>query len=473
MKNFDSKIEKELYERLRKSFSTYRKDGYSLKLHDSWKDLYGQISKYDILLYKWNNPLAIFEIKSTISLINLELAKNRLSFGLEATLARFSIITDNNTFYFYDKNQKNSDYNRIEYEEIIHQIINPKIIEFGIEEKEQIQNIFLKAANDYLINEETYNNVVSFIKNKAFLTNLKFSSNSNNIYFEENKTGISGFENQFFITLFGEFKDTKICRYTSLDTLYSMLNFTSFRMNGLVGMNDKSEVNYVDNYLNGTQKPLDKEHHTTISAINRRYITSCTTENNKDNLTMWRLYAEDSKGVCLTFSTIKANLNDHVLLQKVKYADSDGSRPELDFLKAIIDAIVFKTGFPFRFRKLGIWKHFFKSYEYSIEDEVRLMVIDDRTIPTINSGWVLTYTHSILNPFIDFLLNDSKFPVKLNEIMLGPKCPEQVINKVQIEEMIRRIKRNIKNNNEDSKLKKIDSDLNNINVILSDITHYR
>ena len=188
---------------------------------------------------------------------------------------------------------------------------------------------------------------------------------------------------------------------------------------------------------------------------------------------MWRLYAEDSKGVCLTFNTIKDNLSDHVLLQKVKYADANGNRPELEFLKAILDSIVFKTGFPFRFRKLGIWKHFFKAYEYSIEDEIRLMVIDDQTIATINSGWVLTHTHSILNPFIDFLLNDSKFPIRLNEIMLGPKCPEQEINKVQIEEMIRRIKRKIKINNENSNLSNIDSNLNNINVILSDITHYR
>ena len=444
-----------------------------MKLHDSWKDSYGQVNKYDFVLYKRSNPLAIFEIKSSFSQINLELAKNRLSYGLEETLARFGIITNNKIFYYYDKNLKNSAYIKISYEDLIHQIINPKFIDFEIKEKEQIQNLFLKAADDYLSNEESYLKIKEFINNKTFLNNLRFSRTSNIIYFEENKTGISGFENQFFITLFGEFKDTKICRYTSLSTLYSMLNNTSFRMNGLVGMNDKSEVNYVDNYLNGTQKPLDKEHHSTISAINRRYITSCSSEDNKDNLTMWRLYAEDSKGVCLTFNTIKDNLSDHVLLQKVKYADANGNRPELEFLKAILDSIVFKTGFPFRFRKLGIWKHFFKAYEYSIEDEIRLMVIDDQTIATINSGWVLTHTHSILNPFIDFLLNDSKFPIRLNEIMLGPKCPEQEINKVQIEEMIRRIKRKIKINNENSNLSNIDSNLNNINVILSDITHYR
>ena len=76
--------------------------------------------------------------------------------------------------------------------------------------------------------------------------------------------------------MLGEFKDKKICRYTSLNTIYDMLNYISFRMSGIVGMNDKTEVNYVETYLNGIEKPLIKEHYNTIIALNNRYITSCS-----------------------------------------------------------------------------------------------------------------------------------------------------------------------------------------------------
>jgi hypothetical protein len=266
--------------------------------------------------------------------------------------------------------------------------------------------------------------------------------------------------------MFGSFTDKTICRYTTLNTIFSMLNFLSFRMNGLVGMNDKSEVNYVESYIAGNDKPLIKQHHSSVTAINIRYITSCTTIKNKDDLTLWRLYADDCRGVCLIFDTVEANLNSHVLLQKVKYADKHGKHPELELLKEIRRQVVDKTGFPFEFKNLGYWKHFFKPYEYSIEDEVRLLIIDAPLIPSIKKDWVLTYTHSIVNPIIDFQLNGSRFPLHLKEVLLGPKCPEQETNKVQLEELIRRKKSEITN-------RSINADLKDLKIEMSAIKHYR
>ena len=101
------------------------------------------------------------------------------------------------------------------------------------------------------------------------------------------------------------------------------------------------------------------------------------------------------------------------------------------------------------------------------------MVIDDDKIPKIKTDWVLTYTHTILNPIIDFQLNSSVFPIQLKEIMLGPKCPEQEINKVQLEEMLRQKRKHIRKNNKDSSKSRIDSKLDKINIELSSIKHYR
>jgi Protein of unknown function (DUF2971) len=231
-------------------------------------------------------------------------------------------------------------------------------------------------------------------------------------------------------------------------------------------MNDKSEVNYVETYLNGVEKPLIKEHYNTIIALNNRYITSFTKISRKDDLTLWRLYSDNAKGVCLIFNLKRNHQNNHVLLQKVKYADEKGKHKELDFLKQIKDDVESNTGFKFEFRKIGYWKHFFKPHDYAIEEEVRLLIIDDDSLVKIKSDWVMTHTHSIINPVMDFRLNSSSFPTQLREIIIGPKCPEQETNMVQLQEMIRRKKREISE-------KSYDSNLNNLKVELSNIKHYR
>ncbi|MGY5255396.1 DUF2971 domain-containing protein, partial [Sphingobacterium spiritivorum] len=301
---------------------------------------------------------------------------------------------------------------------------------------------------------------------------IQFDQNSNTYFFSDDEGGITSFENQFFNKMFGEVKETRICRYTGLRTIFDMLSYLSFRMNGLVGMNDKSEANYVENYLsrnNDTiigERPLIKEHHNTISALNNRYITSCTRIEREDDLTLWRLYSEDATGVCLVFSVKKNNLSKYVLLQKVKYADKNGNHKELDFLKQIKIEVEALTGFKFEFRKLGYWKHFFKAFDYAVEDEIRLLIIDNDSLNKLKTDWVMTYSHSIFNPYIDFSLNSNDFPIQLKTILLGPKCPEQETNFVQIQEMIRRKKKIIRNGGKDS-------NLNDLKVEISNIKHYR
>ena len=382
---------------------------------------------------------------------------------MHVTNARFGVVTDNEQFYLYDRKTKGLDFQNVTFEQLILAILKPEKVRFQKASKELVVKIFRDAANAYLTDNYEINELVN---SKFFLSKFEFNNDSHTFIFKNKDGGIASFENQFFLKLFGEFKEKEISRYTSLSTLFSMLNYNSFRMSGIVGMNDKTEVNYVDTYLNGVEKPLVKQDFRTIMATNNRYITSCTDLVNKDNLTMWRLYAEDSAGVCLTFKTKLKNLNNHVLLQRVKYADKDGNHKELDFLKAIIHDVEELTGFQFEFRKLGYWKHFFKPFEYSIEDEIRLLVIDNDSIPKIKSDWVMTHSHSIFNPIIDFRLNSGDFPIQMVEIMLGPKCPEQETNKVQIEELIRRKKREITSG-------QLDSNLNSLKVVLSEIKHYR
>lgn len=460
MERFESEIERIVFNRLKEALS---KTDLTLQSEDKWQTTL-LLRRFDIVVYKGNYPLAVIEIKGNLENKNLlARATDQVRSALTITNARYGIVTDDTKYFLYDRSNKEIDFIELSFDEVIQKLSNPEKIKVEKKDREQVLQYILEAADKHLSDNKEFQ---TFIRSKSFLSQIQFDNNSNSYFFSGDDEGISSFENQFFIKMLGEFKDTQICRYTSLNTIFDMLNYISFRMSGLVGMNDKSEVNYVETYLNGVEKPLIKEHYNTIKALNNRYITSCTKISRKDDLTLWRLYSDDAKGVCLIFNVKRNNLNNHVLLQKVKYADENGKHKELDFLKQIKDDVESNTGFKFEFRKIGYWKHFFKPHDYAIEEEVRLLIIDDDTLVKIKSDWVMTYTHSIINPIMDFRLNSKSFPIQLREIIIGPKCPEQETNMVQLQEMIRRKKREITE-------KTYDSNLNSLKVELSTIKHYR
>lgn len=466
MRKLNSELEYTIAQRLKAALVTT-----DLKVHldDSWST--GRSKRiFDIVIYRGVHPLAVFEIYRDLkNILSIDIYNQLVMSAMNHTNARYGIVTDNNQFFISHRSKKKYVTLEMTFEEIVEQLKNPQNITIQKEDKELIQKLIRDAADTHLKQNPDF---VKFIKSRSFLGKIQFDQNSSTYYFSDNDGVISSYENQFFLKMFGEFNDTEICRYTSLNTVFEMLKNLSFRMSGLVGMNDKSEVNYVETYLDrdinqfSIAKPLIKEHYNTISALNNRYITSCSTISRKDDLTLWRLYADDTKGVCLIFDIKKNNLNKHVIIQKVKYADDKGNHKELDFIRQVIVDVESKTGFKFEFRLLNYWKHFFKAHDYSIEEEVRLLIIDNSSLTKLNTNWVMTYTHSILNPVIDFRINSKSFPIQLREILLGSKCPEQETNLVQLQEMIRRKKREITMN-------KIDSKLDDLKVMVSSITHYR
>lgn len=454
MKKFDSNMEKDVFQRFQ---SNLNHTSFNLVTKDKWKTS-GTSLIIDLVIYKGGYPLAVVEVKGALTGgYGLLLSKELVRMALSISNARFGIVTDNELFYVYDRNNKESDFVQSDFQSLIELLNQPGKIKIDKKVKDEIYEIILNSASMHLQEKNEFN---QFLRSKNFSHNIAFDDESNTFYFVENNLG--SFENKFFNKLLGEFNEKEVCRYTTLRSFFEMINNMSFRMNGLVGMNDRSEVNYFESYIDGFERPLSKETSSTISKINDRYITSCTLVEKKDDLTLWRLYSDDAKGVCLIFDINSKKLNSHVLLQKVKYADENGVHKELDFLKQFKEKVESLTGFKFEFRKTGNWKHFFKPYEYSIEEEVRLLIIDKPSLEKIKSDWVMTYSHSIINPIIDFKLNSVSFPIRLKEVILGPKCPEQDTNLVQIKEMIKR------------KLKdSIGTKRKKINVELSNIKHYR
>ena len=460
MERFDSEIEKFVFDKFETSLRDF---DLTLKIEDKWETALLRRS-FDLVIYKGSTPLVVVEVKSNLMNKNL-LARgtDQVRSALSITNARLGVVTDGKQFYLYDRSKKDDDFRPQKFEIVIERILNPDKVRIRKKDREDVSQIIITAAKEHLDENVEFKH---FIETKSFISKIKFDDRTSSYYFSDVGVGISSFENQFFNKMFGEFTETEVCRYTSVKTIFDMLSHLSFRMSGLVGMNDRSEVNYVESYLNGVERPLIKEEPKNIVAINQRYITSCTKISKRDDLTLWRLYSEDAKGVCLTFDVKKDKLNNHVLLQKVKYADAQGKHSELDFLKKIKDQVELVTGFKFEFRKIGYWKHFFKPFDYSIEEEVRLLIIDNSKVLKIKSDWLMTHTHSILNPYMDFKLNSKSFPIHLKEIILGPKCPEQETNLVQLQEMIRRKKQKKSKSS-------LDSDLKKLKVKLSSIKHYR
>lgn len=239
------------------------------------------------------------------------------------------------------------------------------------------------------------------------------------VIFENERAYFSEKDECSFFKRLLDVEERVVYRYVPFETLFAMLRGKSYRMCGLAGMNDKTEINYF-----GPNK--------TDKVENDIYISSCSSL--EDNLMMWRLYGDDARGACLVF-TIREDYSKKFDIFKVSYA-KDKEHREMKLIKDLCDK-------GFVFRNLKKWKHFFKPKEFENEKEVRLIFTDDYLNISLNRNWVKTNDHSIINPIIDFSLTDEFFPLRLDTIVLGPKFPEKELNKNQLEEMVKSLGLNI------------------------------
>ena len=362
-------------------------------------------TEFDIALFKKELLYAVIEVKLNLGPRSMDSAKRQITSALRLTHCRFGVITDNNRFYIVDATKSNAKYVEMSFNQIVQCLIKPDIILQGDSEKDKIKKALKICFNDDIV--------------LSICSNIIYDENQGSYSF----TNIEK-EREFFLSIIGKRGDEKaVYRYTSLETLFLMLNKGTYRLNGIVGMNDKSEIDYFDN-------KCFKDPGSTPKDLNMTYLSSCSYL--EDDLTMWRLYGDDAKGVCLEFEIVPPNESYcNFVLAPVNYAEKKGEHKALRMLKALSDSKI-------RFAELNKWKHFFKPYDYNVEKEIRLMFFDDGRDDNgvTNHDWVKTWSHSIINPIVDFKLNSSKFPLQLKRIILGPKMPELDINKSQLKDLI-------------------------------------
>lgn len=137
------------------------------------------------------------------------------------------------------------------------------------------------------------------------------------------------------------------------------------------------------------------------------------------------MYGNDAKGTCLIYNIDKDLLDDNFFIAPISYANEDKVHPYIELIKKLIEKGIC-------FNQLNIWKHFFKPVEYKDEKEIRLLYFcDDEN----KFKWILS-SDEIFCPIIEFSIENgnNKYPLIIEEIILGPKCPENKINKQQLQQ---------------------------------------
>lgn len=313
---------------------------------------------------------------------------------------------------------------------------------------------------------QKYTRIRQYLSYETIADNLNFDQDGQFFTLTNDIRDLNNFENGLFNLILDDLRPyTKVYRYTTLDTVFATLNNLSLRMNGIAGMNDISEVEYVDHYLDNTFNIYSNPKE--LKTLNKRFISCCSTLS--DNLNQWRLYGDDCKGACLVFKVSGGFKLPGLQLKQISYGSKINGlnfHLELELIKFILDEVKVKTGQLLKFRTLEIWKHFFKPYEYKEEKEVRLLLIlsasssikgegQDTPVHNLKKEWNLTASHKILAPYVTVPLFDKILPIQLEKVVLGSKCSERVLNQQQFQLFL------------------TEKGLNNIKIEISSINNYR
>lgn len=237
-------------------------------------------------------------------------------------------------------------------------------------------------------------------------------------------------------------------RYVSFEAVFETIKNQSYRICSINGMNDQTEGTLITEIIN---KVTNNNINFSNIGYTRNDIFISSFSSSFDDLTMWRLYGDNSKGAILTMKNKGVNRN--YLLKKVSYL-SDVFSPKIIRLFILIKELSLNE------IKISpnIFKYillFIKNKHYSVEREIRLLFINSNTQvqnDKFKKDWSIAMPFKIARPYFDIkILNNSDFPLVLNKITLGPNLPYKNLNKNQLKKLIEF------------------SELTNINVELSEI----
>lgn len=259
-------------------------------------------------------------------------------------------------------------------------------------------------------------------------------------------------------------KTNEFCRYTSSNSLHRIIKDNKESMCGLAVMNDKSEGFFLDQCISPvTSSNIWTRPQQEINEYNNAFITSLCSQNKSDDLTMWRLYGgKDGDGVCLIYE-----IDDDMVISSPNFIflpiSYGGKNNPIIQLFKLIKRLPLIYSFQFVLSYRNIFRYFVKPEQFKVEEEFRLLLIRDNKIKSKldDPKWIFNSTYNIFHPIQELESSSSnkenklKSPLKLKSIILGPKCTEAKVNKVQLRCWLNQL------------------GLNNVEVRESDIDFYR
>ncbi len=387
--------------------------------------------KADIMVFYLYEPYVCVEVKTNLSSNRAQYTgKQQLEYGRDRLLLRFGVLTDGRSAILYDW-WKDGD-------------------------EQEIKNKTLEQIIDYIYSErgktilQTYSENTSKNKKEKYDIDIYkgiFCNIFNSIFTEKTISIVDveigkgktirlkdDVEKALFDKLFPPFEGSELCRFTTLSSIFASIKNNSYRMVATEGMNDTEDGTFFWNKLYGEkdQVKLLPEKREPI------FIWSCSPIESILDLTMWRLYADDTRGVSLEFDANKIDARDGFFLRKVSYEDDNPNNILVRFTQLISTFQEKGEGFIFVFNNWDLWRAFIKSKEYKVESEIRLAFIpssSERIKPNIE--WMITNSNQIISEYVDITENSmTPFPLQLKKIWLGASCPEKKVNKVQLKKMI-------------------------------------
>ena len=259
----------------------------------------------------------------------------------------------------------------------------------------------------------SFSHIVAAIKDyaqediKEFSSHIYYNEDNHKYYFDSLET-----ENDFFRALIKNKKSSLFYRYMSMHSAFYTLRDQKYRMNSIVGMNDRSEISFYDQKVLGKRKQSGK--------VPERIFLSSFSALGDEDLTMWRLYGDDGRGICMVFN-VEGEFNDGIF-NGVYY-----TKGKEDPVKALLRLL---THYGLTFNNISMWKHFFKPAEYEKEEEFRVIL----SLPKCDlankdkGGWDIADSSKIISPYVLWDMTSPDFPLKLEKVILGPKCPESGLN---------------------------------------------
>lgn len=368
----------------------------------------------DLAVFVDGDLFALFEIKSRdISFFKYEEhSRTRPLFFSYLQGLRFYIVADLNSFFVYDVYQDygpNRQYSLSELIFLLKDAIPPM----------PEQPYWRDVANPFVESIQGLKFPKHIIK---FVTSLRksdfdFDTDKAVIYLKPKK------EERLFHLLLNTQKNDELCRYSTLDSLFKLLKDQHQNMCNPICMNDRGEYRYADRFVFGRAPSITQK---AFMEVDDCYVLSLMAKNREDDLTMWRLYGDDAKGACFTYSVnwplLKSKpYSDHFYLSRISYGSEDGSHRELEFIRRIVNKKI--SGWRFQLKQWSIWKHFFKSHHFAVEQEVRLLYLASPNEKLVSSvEWIKNSVSQIVTKMQVFDL--SRFPLKPVLARVGPKCQE-------------------------------------------------